>query len=248
MPFKMNEDLANIQFSPIRNYKYAQWFKEVQYNGKTLSETEREEFVGVMNETITQYSKGFPIYQNMLKESEGKHDEYHEIERTVVSVMLFVLITMIDSMVVSKYFILADGDYDRRFMRGKLMVILNEGFKRLYGFDEKTHKKSEWDRLLPIMGHFPESINCQYQELTFHLEKHAQSSSWWREERNLETHVDAEKLYDSRQEEINESNVMMDSMKLFNTLLAVNHFLTNVHACLFNFLVGKNKRGELNDA
>lgn len=248
MPFKMNEDLANIQFSPIRNYKYAQWFKEVQYNGKTLSETEREEFVGVMNETTTQYSKGFPIYQNMLKESEGKHDEYHEIERTVVSVMLFVLITMIDSMVVSKYFILADGDYDRRFMRGKLMVILNEGFKRLYGFDEKTHKKSEWDRLLPIMGHFPESINRQYQELTFHLEKHAQSSSWWREERNLETHVDAEKLYDSRQEEINESKVMMDSMKLFNTLLAVNHFLTNVHACLFNFLVGKNKRGELNDA
>lgn len=248
MPFKMNEDLANIQFSPIRNYKYAQWFKEVQYNGKTLSETEREEFVGVMNETITQYSKGFPIYQNMLKESEGKHDEYHEIELTVVSVMLFVLITMIDSMVVSKYFILADGDYDRRFMRGKLMVILNEGFKRLYGFDEKTHKKSEWDRLLPIMGHFPESINRQYQELTFHLEKHAQSSSWWREERNLETHVDAEKLYDSRQEEINESKVMMDSMKLFNTLLAVNHFLTNVHACLFNFLVGKNKRGELNDA
>lgn len=248
MPFKMNEDLANIQFSPIRNYKYAQWFKEVQYNGKTLSETEREEFVGVMNETITQYSKGFPIYQNMLKESEGKHDEYHEIERTVVSVMLFVLITMIDSMVVSKYFILADGDYDRRFMRGKLMVILNEGFKRLYGFDEKTHKKSEWDRLLSIMGHFPESINRQYQELTFHLEKHAKSSSWWREERNLETHVDAEKLYDSRQEEINESKVMMDSMKLFNTLLAVNHFLTNVHACLFNFLVGKNKRGELNDA
>lgn len=248
MPFKMNEDLANIQFSPIRNYKYAQWFKEVQYNGKTLSETEREEFVGVMNETITQYSKGFPIYQNMLKESEGKHDEYHEIERTVVSVMLFVLITMIDSMVVSKYFILADGDYDRRFMRGKLMVILNEGFKRLYGFDEKTHKKSEWDRLLSIMGHFPESINRQYQELTFHLEKHAKSSSWWREERNLETHVDAEKLYDSRQEEINESKVMMDSMKHFNTLLAVNHFLTNVHACLFNFLVGKNKRGELNDA
>lgn len=248
MPFKMNEDLANIQFSPIRNYKYAQWFKEVQYNGKTLSETEREEFVGVMNETITQYSKGFPIYQNMLKESEGKHDEYHEIERMVVSVMLFVLITMIDSMVVSKYFILADGDYDRRFMRGKLMVILNEGFKRLYGFDEKTHKKSEWDRLLPIIGHFPESINRQYQELTFHLETHAQSSSWWREERNLETHVDAEKLYDSRQEEINESKVMMDSMKLFNTLLAVNHFLTNVHACLFNFLVGKNKRGELNDA
>ena len=59
--------------------------------------------------------------------------------------------------------------------------------------------------------------------------------------------MDTEKLYVSRQEEIIESKVMMDSMKLFNTLLAVNLFLTNVHACLFNFLVGKYKRGELKD-
>jgi hypothetical protein len=182
-----------------------------------------------------------------LESTKDKHDEYHEIDRTVVTVMLFVLMTMIDCMVASKYFIIADGDYDRRFMRGKLMVILNEGFKRLYGFDVKTHKKSEWDRLLPLMGHFPEVINRQYQELTYLLEKHANSSSWWKEERNLETHLDAEKLYDSRQEEIVESKVMMDSMKLFNTLLAVNNFLTNVHACLFNFLVGKYKRGELRE-
>lgn len=50
---------------------------------------------------------------------------------------------MIDSMVVGKYFILADRDYDQRFMRGKLFVILKEGFKKLYGFNEKSHKKSE---------------------------------------------------------------------------------------------------------
>jgi hypothetical protein len=143
---------------------------------------------------------------------------------------------MNDSMVASKYFILADKDYDRRFMRGKLLVILNEGFKRLYGFDEKTYKKSEWDRLLPLMKFFPEVINRQYQELTFLLEKHAKSSSWWREERNLETHLKAEKLYVSRQEEVIESKVMMDSLKLFSTLFAVDHFLTNVHACLVNYI------------
>ena len=57
--------------------------------------------------------------------------------------------------------------------------------------------------------------------------------------------MDAEKLYESRQNDIVESKVMMDSMKLFNTLLAVNNFLTNVHACLFNYLVEKYKRGEL---
>ena len=243
----MNEDLDNLQCKPLKDFKYAHFFEVVQYNGKTLSDAERKEFVAVIDETIAQYSEGLPLLHDTLESAKDQHDEYHEIERTVVSVMQFVLITMIDSMVASKYFILADGDYDRRFMRGKLMVILNEGFKRLYGFDEKTYKKSEWDRLLPLMGRFPEVINRQYRELTYLLEKHAKSSSWWKKERDLETHIDTDNLYVSRQEEIIESKVMMDSMKLFNTLLAVNHFLGNVHACLFNFLVGKYKRGELKD-
>ena len=38
----MNGDFADIQYAQIREYKYAQWFKEVQYNGKTLSESERK--------------------------------------------------------------------------------------------------------------------------------------------------------------------------------------------------------------
>ena len=122
--------------------------------------------------------------------------------------------------------------------------------KALRGFTgsmKKTYKKSEWQWLLPLMGHFPEVINHQYQELTFLLEKHARSSSWWKEERNLETHLDAEKLFASRQEEIIESQVMMDSMKLLNTLTAVSDFLGNVHTCLFNYLVGKYKRGEITE-
>lgn len=243
----MHEDLANIQYAPIWDYKYAQFFKDVQYNGETLSDTERKKFVAIMDETIAQYSEGLPLLYNILEDCKDQHDVYHETDRIVASVMQFVIITMIDSMVAGKYFILADKDYDRRFMRGKLMVILNEGFKRLYGFDKKTHKKSEWDRLLPLLKYFPEKINLQYQELTFHLEKWSKSSSWWKEERNLETHLDTEKLYISRQEEIIESKVMMDSMKLLNTLIAVNHFLGNVHTCLYNYMVGKYKRGEIKD-
>ena len=38
----MNEDLNNIQFSPILDYKYARFFEEVQYNGKTLTDAERK--------------------------------------------------------------------------------------------------------------------------------------------------------------------------------------------------------------
>ncbi len=243
----MNEEFADVQCAQIREYKYAQWFNEVQYNGKTLSESERKEFISVIDDTIAQYSEGLPLMISILEDTKEQHDDYHEIDRAVVSVCLFVVITMIDSMVAGKYFILADREYDRRFMRGKLFVILNEGFKKLYGFNEKSHKKSEWDKLQSIMKYFPEVINRQYQELTYLLEKQSHTSSWWKDERNYETHLDAGKLYKSRQEEIVESKVMMDSMKLFNTLLAVNHFLSNVHTCIFNFLVGKYRRGELSE-
>lgn len=241
----MDEDLADIQYSPIREYNFAQYFKEVQFNDKTLSETERKGLVAELDETIAQFSVGLPLMHDTLESTRDKHDEFHEINRTVVSVIFFVLTSMIDILVACKYFVMASADYDRRFMRGKLMVILNEGFKRLYGFDEKTHKKSEWKRLLPLLDYFPEIIRVQYYELTVLLEKRSKTFSWWKEERNVETHLDAEKLYDSRQEEIIESRVMMDSMKLFDTLLAVDDFLTNVNSCIHNFLVEKYKRGEI---
>ena len=101
----MNEDLDFIQYSPIRDYKYAQWFEEVQYNGKTLSDSERKEFVGVIDDTIEKYSEVLPLMHDSLESTKDLNDEFHELERTLASVMLFVLMTMIDSMVASKYFI-----------------------------------------------------------------------------------------------------------------------------------------------
>lgn len=243
----MNEDLNLIHYSPIPNHNYSQWFQDVEYNGKTLTDSERKEYATIVDDTVAIFTEGLPILNEILEESKDKQDEYSKIDRTIVSVMLYVIITMIDSMVASKYFVLADKDYDRRFMRGKLFVILNEGFKNLYGFDKKTRKESEWEKLLPLLNHFPKNINLQYQELTALLEKHAQASSWWRDERNAETHLDAEMLYKSRQEEIIESKVMMDMNKLYQTLLAVNLFLDNLHRCLLNYLITKYKRGELKE-
>ena len=236
-----------MDYLPIWDYKYAQWFQDVRYNGKTLSGGERKEFIAVIDDTIAQYSEGLPLMFDTLEENKDKHDDYHELERNLSSVWLFVLITMIDSMVASKYFILADGDYDRRFMRGKLLVILNEGFKKLYGFNGKNEKKTEWKRISSLMKFFPQEINRQYRVLTEHLDKLSKSSSWWKDERDFETHIDAEQLYKSRQEEIIESKVMMDSMKLFQALLAVNSFLTNAHTCLYNFLIKKYREGELTE-
>lgn len=234
-------------YSPIPNTHYEHFFKEVQYNGKNLTEAERKELVAILDEYICLFAEGLSPLFGYLEESRNLHDEYPKIDYIVNSVSLFTISTMIDCLVAGKYFIVADGDYERRFMRGKMMVILNEGFKRLYGFDEKTKKKSEWHRLLPLMRYFPDIIQIQYQQLTNLLEEQANSSSWWREERNLETHLDTEELFRSRQAEIIESKVMMDSMKLFSTLLAINQFLSYVNQSLSNYLIIKYRRGEIKE-
>ncbi len=243
----MNEDLVNIQLAPIRNYRYEQFFREVHYNGKELNAAKQMELITVIDETITNYSEGLPMIKHILESIKQKEDVFHEIQRTLVSVMQFTLITMIDSMVISKYFILANKDYDKRFLRGKMKIILNEGFKKLYGFDEKTHKKSEWKRLSAILKYFPEKIQRQYQELSFLLEKHSNTSSWWKDVRDVETHMVAEELYESRCKEIIESEVILDSLKLFDTFFAADCFLTNMHTCINNYLLDDYLRGELKD-
>lgn len=113
-----NEDLSNLQYSLIRDYNYPKWFQEVQYNGKTLSDKERRDTIIMIDETVDQFSKGLPLLQNELNAIIGQHDQFHELERTVTSILQFVLITMIDNMVAGKFFLIADRDYDRRFMRG----------------------------------------------------------------------------------------------------------------------------------
>lgn len=241
----MSNEFDHIQYSPIRNYRYEQWFQEVHYNGKELNVAERVEFVKMIDEDVTDYSVGLQMVKGLLEDNKDKHDESHDAYNVLLSVMQFVLITMADSMVITKYFVLANTDYERRFIRGKMKVIINEGFKKLYGFNDKTKKESEWNRLAPILKYFPEDIQHQYRHLSSLLDEHSKSSSWWRDERNVETHLDANKLYETRCEDIVESKVMMDSLKLFDTLFAVECFLSNMHACFRNSLVDMYLRGEL---
>ena len=243
----MNDDWGNIHYSPIQDYQYEQFFQEVQYNGKELNDDKRKEFLKKVDECISQHIEGLPLAKDILERIKDLHDDFHEIQRTIVSASQFCLITMIDSMVLGKYFILANKDYDRRLMRGKLKVILNEGFKKLYGFNENNKGNSEWKKLASVLMFFPEEINQQYNYLSSLLEEHSKSSLWWKDERDMETHLDTEELYNSRCEPIIESKVMMESLKLYNTLYAVNNFLSNMHSCINNFCVDKYRRGELKE-
>ena len=241
------EDLSFRTYSPVRNYPYDRWFHKLEYNGKTLNEEEKKEYVAIIDRTIVTFTSGLPLLTQELKRLRNQRDEYSSICSTTYSVLLFVLVTMCDCMVASKFFILADKDYDKRFMRGKMKVILNEGFKKLYGYIKENKEKSQWNSLLKHMKSFPEDINHQYRELTYQLENQSKLSSWWKDERDYETHIDAEHLYDSRMVEIEESKEMMETTHLFSVLFAVHQFLTNLTACLRNFLVWKYRRGELKE-
>lgn len=242
----MNKDIFSIPYEIVRDHDYGKWFNNYQYSNVTLSKGEREDLAVFIDETIEQFSEGLSLMSGELERIKDLNDEYHNIDRILTTVSLFSLITTIDSMVITKLFILADKDYDKRFLRGKLMVILNEGFKKLYGFINTTsHKQSEWARIGAIMKHFPDIIQFQYQKVTVHLMNSALSSSWWKEERNLETHLVAEKLYQSRNEEVIESKVVMDSLKLFDTFMAVNQFLAEVNKCLVNYTLKQRDLGKL---
>ncbi len=236
-----------IQYAQIREYNFNECFQKFQYNGKVISGTEREDFIKLLDDTIAQYSSGLPMLKESIDSSNGNDDIFQKAYRTIDSVFQFEVITFIDCLVICKYFLLADKDYDKRFMRGKMKVILNEGFKKLYGFDERTKKKSEWRKLITSVELCPDIIKRQYAVLSERLEEHSRSSSWWKGERVLETHLITEELYDSRCEDIVESKVMMDATKLLNTLYAIQLFITNVHACFHNTILRYSLNQESSD-
>lgn len=243
----MTDNLGSIHYWPIHIINYSQYFQEIPYNGKILSAQERSDLVAFIDGTIKSYSEGLPLIHRVLECDKENSDEFKKLDSVVNSCSFFVLITMIDILVASKYFLIADRDYDKRFLRGKLMVILNEGFKKLYGFNTKNQTTPEWMRLKPFLFYFPEIINEQYWTINSYLEILSNSSTWWKSERDNETHILAEQLYISRNEDVIECKVMMDSMKLFNALDAVNLFLSNAHACITNHLVDKYKKGEITE-
>lgn len=233
----MDNYFDSTRFSHFYEYNYSKWFEELQHNGKQISDVERKEFVSIIDDFVDTFQVYVAFLREELDRIIDQHDEYHNIDRLLMRTSLFVSFTMMDILVACKLMLLADKDYDKKFVRGKIYVILNEGFKKLYGFDQNNSPKTVWARLAACINVFPESIRQQYQEVEINLKKYSESSTWWKEERDIETHLDLDNLLKSRDEGIDESKVMMHSLKLYNTLLAVNVFLSNANKCLFNTLL-----------
>lgn len=80
----------------------------------------------------------------------------------------------------------------------------------------------------------PPFLRAEYTRITNELENISASLNWWKEERSIETHIDAFALYDSRCVEIDESQVMMDSLRLIDVLNEVQNYTSKVHGCYVN--------------
>ena len=240
------EELNHINYRAIKEIPYEQLFFTIQYNGNTLDETERLAFVKRIDEDVEFYVEGINMAAGYIDEGFAE-TTLGTIQQTIFSTLLYTTQVTADCIVASKYFLLANTDYDKRYMRGKYKIILNEGFKQLYGFCGHKNPDTGWGKLKPIIHYFPQKIQEQYKELTNRLETLSKSSSWWKEERDIETHYDVQKIVRSRREEIIESKVMIESLPLINALKAVGFFVQNANACVLNMLLGAYKRGELKE-
>ena len=209
----------------------------IYYNNKVLSAQEREEFRIRAEETIEIFTESIDGFCELYQEYKPSQNKVHDkITKTVLDVGIFTCYTYCDCTVLLKHFILSTDLYEKRLFRGKLKVLLNEGFKSLYGFNDKQRKKSYYIKLGEIMNYFP-GFQSEYDFILLKLKQLSEQSPWWKDERNIEVHLDMSQLYKSRHEEINESKVAMEAHLLIDLLVQINRLMGRMHQAYLNHMM-----------
>ena len=209
----------------------------IYYNNKVLSAQEREEFRIRAEETIEIFTESIDGFCELYQEYKPSQNKVHDkITKTVLDVGIFTCYTYCDCTVLLKHFILSTDLYEKRLFRGKLKVLLNEGFKCLYGFNDKQRKRSYYIKLGEIMNYFP-GFQLEYDSIQLKLKQLSEQNTWWKNERNIEVHLDMSQLYKSRHEEINESKVAMESQLLIGLLVQINKLMGRMHQAYIDYMV-----------
>ena len=209
----------------------------IYYNNKVLSAQEREEFRIRAEETIEIFTESIDGFCELYQEYKPSQNKVHDkITKTVLDVGIFSCYTYCDCTVLLKHFILSTDLYEKRLFRGKLKVLLNEGFKSLYGFNDKQRKRSYYIKLGEIVNYFP-GFQLEYDSILLKLKQLSEQSTWWKDERNTEVHLDMSQLYKTRHEEINESKVAMESQLLIGLLVQINKLMGRMHQAYIDYMV-----------
>lgn len=209
----------------------------IYYNNKVLSAQEREELRIMSEETIRDFSESIEGFYELSQEFKPSPNKDHDkITKTVLDVGIFTSYTFCDCVALLKHFVLSSNAYDKSLFRGKLKVLLNEGFKSLYGFNDKQRKRSYYIKLGEIMNYFP-GFQLEYDSILLKLKQLSEQSTWWKDERNTEVHLDMSQLYKTRHEEINESKVAMESQLLIGLLVQINKLMGRMHQAYIDYMV-----------
>ena len=218
--------------------------EEVRYNNKILSPQERVEFCKMADATIKDFSDSIEGMHQCMEEVRSSPDsDFNKISRIFIEVGRFIGFSFCDCVVLTKSFIMASNLYEKSFFRGKLQVRLNESFKKLYGFAEKNRKDSYSVKLGEIMSMFP-GFQAEYIDIMSDLGRIATRDSWWKETRNIEVHIDADQLYASRHEPINESKVVMEAHQLINLFTRFNRLMARMNRAYIDFMMRRLKVSE----
>lgn len=208
---------------------------QVRYNNKILTPQERIEYKQKADEYIANLSRWIDGMASLLEEikTSTSHTDTDTSSRytmalgSILKAGLFTTIALTDCIVFTKLFVLADNLYEKQLLRGKIRVLLNEGFKRLCGFEWKNRKSSYIGEIESVLSFFPGNDE-EFLSICKDIDEISKVDSWWKEERNVEVHMDTVTLYKMRQEEINESKVVMETMRLVRVINRINAFMAKM--------------------
>ena len=209
--------------------------QDIQYNNKILSPKERADFNEVADKWINTFSESIDGMYEIGKEYKDMNDIHQKVSKIMCDVSVFVAYAFADCIVLTKLFVNTPISYEKSLLRGKLKVHLNECFKKLYGFTNQSKKVSYAAKLKEIMPHF-HGQDREFARILDDLEEISNKDSWWKDIRCAEVHMDVPVLYESRHVEINESLVVMETMRLIEFIIRFNALLPRMNQAHINYM------------
>ena len=207
---------------------------DIKYS-KVLSQEERAKFNLLADEIIAIFSESIDGMYELGKSYQDMNNIHHKVSKIMCDVSVFVSYAFADCIVLTRLFMNTHDMYEKSLLRGKLKVHMNESFKKLYGFTEKARKESYTAKLQEIIPHF-HGPDKEFAGILADLEEISKRDSWWKEIRSAEVHLDLPILYESRHEEINESQVVMETMRLIPFFIRFNALLPRMNLAHMNYM------------
>lgn len=215
------------------------------HNNKVLSAEERENFINLSEQTIDEFNESAERIYAIYKSAEWQGSENHnEIFESIVKTNIFTSYVFADYATLLKLFLKENRFYEKSCLRGKLKVLLNEGFKRIYGFSEKEYHKTYCYKIDLMLSKIlkPSAFINEFAAIKTDLEIMSKSHSWWKEIRCAEVHLDIDLLYESRHEPINESQVTIQTLNLLDILNRINNFVLAFNQAYINYMAQNIKQ------